>query len=412
MSMTINTACRICKSTTLTKVIDLGSQPLANAFLRKEMLGNPEPTYPLEVYVCEECNLAQLIHVVDKEVLFSDYIYFSSGMPKLSDHFRRYAEDVIARFLKDTKSLVVEVGSNDGILLHFFKEKGFRVVGVDPAKNIAPVAESRGVRTIVDFFSESVANAIVKEQGKAKAILGNNVIAHMNDYDDLGKGVKALLDTDGVFVFEAPYLLDMFENLTFDTIYHEHLNYLAIRPLLRLFAKYDLEIFAVEVVAAQGQSIRVFVGHKGVFPVEREVNDCIVKELDAGLHRIDAYEKLFERICRAKSEVVHLLQDLKQAGKRLAAYGAPAKGNTLLNFYGIGGKILDFALDELSAKQGLYTPGTHLPVIDRDEARAEEPDYYFLLAWNYKPVILEKEKAFLAGGGAFILPMTGEIIRN
>ena len=222
--MHINTECRICHSQNLTKVIDLGLQPLANAFLRADQLTQPEAKFPLEVYVCEDCNLAQLIHVVDKEALFSDYIYFSSGMPKVSPYWQGYAEEVINGYLKDKNDLVVEIGSNDGVLLWFFKEKGFKVLGVDPAANIAPIAESRGVETRVDFFSEQVATEIERNKGKAKAIIGNNVVAHINDQHDLCHGIKKLLDANGVFVFEAPYLVDMFENLTFDTIYHEHLS--------------------------------------------------------------------------------------------------------------------------------------------------------------------------------------------
>jgi hypothetical protein len=410
MAMTIRKTCRICHSTALHKVIDLGSQPLANAFLRKEDLRSNESTYPLEVYWCEECSLAQLIHVVSKETLFSDYIYSSSGMPKLSDHFRQYAEGIIANHLSSPSDFVVEIGSNDGILLHFFKEKGFRILGVDPAKNIAPVAESRGVPTIVDFFSERVAENIVATHGKAKAILGNNVIAHIDDYEDMCRGVQTLLDEKGVFVVEAPYLADMFEHLTFDTIYHEHLNYLAIRPLIKLFNDYGLEIFDVVIVPAQGQSLRVFVGHRGAHPVSQRVNDCIVKELDMGFHTIEAYRVLADRIRTAKDIVVARLKELKSAGKRIAAYGAPAKGNTLLNYYGIGSDVLDFAMDELSAKQGLYTPGMHIPVVDRAYAWAHEPDVYFLLAWNYRTVIMQKEEAFLSGGGQFLLPMNGELI--
>jgi len=407
--MIINTSCRACESEQLVKVIDLGSQPLANSFLSEENLKAHEPKYPLEVYFCEDCNLAQLIHVVDKSVLFEDYIYFSSGMPKLSDHFKQYAEDVIDRFLEEPNDLVVEMGSNDGILLQFFKNNNFRVLGVDPAKNIAKVACERGVETIADFFSVSIAQKIVRERGKAKAILGNNVVAHINDYQDLCSGVKELLAPEGVFVFEAPYLVDMFENLSFDTIYHEHLNFLAIRPLVSFFKKFGLEIFDVKIVPSQGKSIRVFVGHGGAHEIYPSVNECVKQEEDFGLDRKESYFELAKEIKRSKEKVLNLVAEFKRIGKSVSAYGAPAKGNTLLNYYGIDYNVLDFALDELPSKQGFYTPGTRVPVFGKQYADANRPDYYLLLAWNYLNVILEKEKDFLEAGGAFILP-NGEII--
>lgn len=407
--MTVNTACRACDSTKLIKVIDLGAQPLANAFLKSEQLNLPEPKYPLEVYFCEDCNLAQLIHVVDKSVLFEDYIYFSSGMPKLSDHFLKYAEDVINRFLRAPNDLVVEMGSNDGILLQFFKNNGFKVLGVDPAKNIAQVARARGIETVADFFSLALAREIVRNRGKAKVIMGNNVVAHINDYQDLCAGVKELLNPDGVFVFEAPYLVDMFENLSFDTIYHEHLNFLAIRPLQRLFQKFGLEIFDVKIVPAQGKSIRVFVGNVGQHKIEESVEECVKKEEALGLDRKESYFKLAREIRGCRERVLNFVLEFKRIGKSLAAYGAPAKGNTLLNYYGIDANILDFALDELPSKQNLYTPGTHVPVVPKQYADENRPDYYLLLAWNYLSVILEKEKNFLEAGGAFILP-TGKIV--
>ncbi len=407
--MTINTVCRICRSSQLVKVIDLGKQPLANAFVHLDDPVDQEAKFPLEAYLCDVCNLLQLIHVVDKSVLFSDYIYFSSGMPKLSDHFRKYAEDVMERFLHSSEDLVVEIGSNDGILLQHVKEKGYRVLGVDPAQNIAPIAEARGVPTITDFFSERVAHNIVATAGKAQVLMGNNVVAHINDYQDLGRAVRALLSPTGVFVFEAPYLVDMFERLTFDTIYHEHLNFLAIRPLLRLFEQFDMEIFDVKIVPSQGQSIRVFVGHRGMHPVTKAVHECILKEIDLGLNKIEAYKSLAETIAVCKEKTVHVLSDLKARGKKIMAYGAPAKGNTVLNYYAIGTNILDAALDELPSKQGLCTPGMHVPVVSREYILQNEPDVYLLLAWNYASVIFEKEHDFLEKGGVFVLP-TGDVL--
>ena len=241
--MTKNSACRACQNPKLVKVIDLGLQPLANSFLKKEQLNQPEAKYPLEVYFCENCSHTQLIHIIDKEILFSDYVYFSSHMPKVSAHWQKYADDVIGRFLKSKNDLVVELGSNDGVLLKYFKEQGFRITGVDPAKNIAKLANEHGIETVAEFFNEKIADQITAAKGRAKAILGNNVIAHIDDYETLGRGLSKLLAPDGVFVFEAPYLVDMFQNLTFDTIYHEHMSYLAVRPMNAWLKRFGLEIF-------------------------------------------------------------------------------------------------------------------------------------------------------------------------
>lgn len=403
-----NNACRICRSRDVCSFLFLGDQPLANSFLKKDSLLKPEPKYPLDVCFCGECNLVQLRHVVDKEMLFSDYIYFSSGMPKLSNHFKTYAEDIISRFL-EKNDFVVELASNDGILLKFFQDNGYRVLGVDPAKNIASIAASRGIPTIVDFWSAKLAKKILDDYGKARVILANNVVAHINNHHDLVNGIATLLADNGVFVLEAPYLVDMFENLTYDTIYHEHLSYLAVRPLKRLFEQFGLEIFNVEIHSVQGQSLRVFVGKKGKRAIKDSVAHYCKLEFKIGLDKQEAYEQLAERIELSKQKLITLLKNLKRNGNTIAAYGAPAKGNTLLNYCGIGADILDYALEDLPSKQGLFTPGMHIPVVDRADAEANLPDYYLLLAWNYLNPILIKERLFRERGGKFIIPVGDEI---
>ncbi len=386
--------------------MDFGSQPLANSFLKGESEFANEPKYPLAVYFCRNCGLAQLLDVVSKEEMFSNYIYFSSGMPKLSGHFKLYAQDVVARFLSEG-DLVLEIASNDGILLKHFQDQGFKVLGVDPAQNVTKIAQDLGVETIVDFFSEPLAKKIAQERSKPKAILANNVVAHIDDHHDLAKGVAALLAEDGVFVLEAPYLVDMFENLTYDTIYHEHLSFLAIRPLKFLFEQFGLEIFDVQVNEVQGRSLRVFAGHKGKHEKTPAVEELINKELSMGLDKIDAYEKLARRVAKQKEDLTKLLKDLKNQGKKIASYGAPAKGNTMLNYCKIGTDILDYALEDLPAKQNLFTPGMHIPTVDVAYAHSHEPDYYLMLAWNYEKPILEKEQEFLKKGGKFIIPVEG-----
>lgn len=407
--VSVNTECRDCKSKDLVRFLDLGNQPLANRFLSAGQLQEPEPRFPLEVYFCSNCNLVQLIHVVDKSTLFSHYVYFSSGMPKVSAHWKGYAVDVTERFLSDKKDLVLEIGSNDGVLLKFFKESGYQVLGVDPAANIAEVARSGGVPTLTTFFNKEVAERIVREYGKPKAILANNVFAHIDDHHSVCHGVKALLDPQGVFVVEAPYLMDMFENLTYDTIYHEHLSFLSVRPLKRLFESFGMEIFDIKIVPSQGQSLRLFVGHQGAHPISPKVGEFVVKELDAKLDRAETYFELARRVMNSKNKVVEFLTLLKKQGKTIAAYGAPAKGNTLLNYFEVGPQILEYALEDLPSKQGFYTPGTRIPVVERRYAQTHAPDYYLLLAWNYAKAVLEKEQEHLKRGGKFIIPVGDDV---
>lgn len=396
--------CRICHNTELIEFFNLGDHPLANAFLKKEDLTKDEQKYPLRVLWCSKCNLVQLGEVVDPSILFSDYVYFSSGMPA-SKHFRDYAKSVIKSFISSPNELIVEIASNDGHFLEVIKETHPNILGVDPAQNIAKFANERGISTIPDFFTEKLAEKIVSESGRAKVVIANNVVAHIDDHHDLMRGVSFLLDDNGVFIIEAPYLIDMFENLTFDTIYHEHLSYLAVRPLALLFEEYGLEIFDMQIYPVQGNSLRVFVGKKGAYPICPAVGRFLQKEKDIGLDNLDSYVNLAEKILKLKLEVSGLLEKLKAEGKKIAGYGAPAKGNTLLNYFNVGADILDYVTESLPSKIGLYTPGTHIPVVDIVGARKNPPDFYFLLAWNYKYKILEKESDFLLRGGKFIMPI-------
>lgn len=401
--------CRVCGQADLTPFLDLGRQPLANAFLPLAALGQPEPTYPLRVVWCAQCSLAQLGEVVDPRLLFRDYLYHSSGMPA-SKHFRQYAEAIVKDFIHSPNDLVVEIGSNDGHFLAVVKESGTRVVGVDPAANLARIAHHRGVPTIADFFSRAVAATIVATSGPAQVIVGNNVIAHIHDYRDLLEGLAVLLAPDGVFVLEAPYLGDMVAHLTYDTIYHEHLSYLALRPLQVLFARYGLEIFDVQWYPVQGMSFRVFVNRPGVRPIKASVGAGVRRELALGLAREASYHRLAQRIAASKEQLRAVLTRLKKKdGKTIAAYGAPAKGNTLLNYCGIGREFVDFAHEDLPAKVGLYTPGMQIPVVGRAYSERHPPDYFLVLAWNYLTPILAKEEPFRRRGGRFIIPVGDEI---
>lgn len=402
------TSCRICKSKKLSRFLKLGPQPLANAFLKKRDLKKKELFVPLDAYFCHTCGLAQLGHVVDKEVLYRDYLYFTSGMPKISGHFSKYARHVMSSYLKKG-DLVVEIASNDGILLNFFKKYGYKVLGIEPALNIVKVARKLGVETVPKFFSAPLAKALAKKYGKAKVIMANNVVAHINDHHDLAKGICEFLAPDGIFALEAPYLVDMFENLTFDTIYHEHLSFLALRPLQYLFNQYDMEIIDVQIVPVQGISFRVFVAHKGAHRVKKIVGELLKKEQDLAMNKLRSYQQLAKRVEKSKEKLLNTLKKIKKEGKTIAGYGAPAKGNTLLNYYGINTNFLNWALEHLPSKHGLYTPGTHIPVVDDAYAKANPPNYYLMLAWNYKEPILAREKTFRKKGGKFIIPVGDEI---
>lgn len=395
----------MCKSERLSQFFDLGEVALANSFLKKEELKKSELKYPLRVFFCKDCGLSQLIHVVEPEVLFRDYVYFSSGMPTLPEHFRKYAEEAVNNFVSSKNDLVVEIGSNDGILLGAVKNLGAKVLGVDPAENIAKVANERGIETLPEFFSEKLAGEIVAKYGKASVIIGNNVVAHIDNHHDMVKGVSMLLRGDGIFMFEAPYIVDMFENYTFDTIYHEHLSYLSVRPLVNLFKQFGMELFDVKVFPVQGNSIRGYAGKLGRHEISPRVAELLKKEKLMKLDKLETYLKLASDINEMKHKVLVILSELKAKEKRIAGYGAPAKGNTLLSYFGVGPDILDYATEALPSKIGFYTPGTHIPVVNIEDARKNPPDYFLLLAWNYKDVILKKEEFLRQKGVKFIMPV-------
>lgn len=325
-------------------------------------------------------------------------------MPSASTHFVAYAEEVANAYLS-SGDYVCEIGSNDGVLLKEFARRGFRVLGVDPAHNIASQANRNGIPTLPEFFSSSLAHNIRAAHGSAQVIVGNNVVAHIDNMHDLVKGVRELLSARGVFIFEAPHLVDMFEHGAFDSIYHEHLSYLALRPLQRLLSEYNMEVFIVRRIPIQGVSLRVYAARSGIYPVQKSVGECSVLEERLGLYRRETYDRLSEIIRAKKNTLVDYIRNLKEKGKRVAVYGAPARGTVLLNFLSLPTGTFEYATEELSSKIGLCIPGTHVPVIHIEEARKNPPDYFLVLAWNYRNAILEKEKAFLRRGGTFLFPI-------
>ena len=398
--------CRICKNEKLKKILDLGEMPLANAFLDKNQLSQREIFYPLRVVWCESCSLLQIDEIVPPEVLFKDYIYVSGTSEALRKHFEGLATEVVNNFKLNSESLVIDIGSNDGTLLKEFKKHYLEVIGVEPAANISKMAQENGIKTINNFFSADIAKKILKDNGKADAITATNVVAHTNDLDDLLKGVSYLLKDDGVFVIEVPYLVDLLESGEFDTIYHEHLSYFAVRPLKKFFEEHDFKIINVERVKIHGGTIRIFITKKkSRYNINKNVNQLVSLEIKKGLNKETAYRKFAERIEKLKEDLVNLLQKLKSENKKVIGYGAAAKGNTLLNYYNIGPDLIEFIADLSPMKQNKFTPGTHIPVYSPEKIYESKPDYMLILAWNFTDEILKQQLKFKEMGGKFIIPV-------
>lgn len=400
------TYCRVCKSKQLVKVLSFGSTPLANAFLTKKELDLPEAFYPLDLYFCSLCGLLQLSHVVSPHILFKNYVYASSTSPVFVNHFKEFAKEVYLRFNLSKDSLIVDIGSNDGILLEPFKERGMKVIGIEPASGIAKIARKKGIETIEEFFSKNLANKILDSKGPAKVITATNVFAHINDLDEIIKGVDKLMEENGAFIIEVPYLIDFLEKRYFDLVYHEHLSYWAVSPLIKLFNRFNMTIFDVQKVDSHGGSIRVFVKkNKGSFKIEQRVNEFTEMEIKMGLNKSQTYIDFGKLVLQNKMELVTLLTKVKLSNKKIIGYGAPAKGNTLLNYFKIGSEILDYIIDDSPLKQGLYTPGTHIPVVSSKMLDKDNPDYILILAWNFAQSIMVKYQSFRENGGKFIIPV-------
>ena len=400
------TACRVCMQNTLKKVLTLGPTPLANAFLTEQQINIGEKFYPLDVYFCTNCHFLQLGHVVSPLLLFQNYVYVSSTSKVFIKHFEQYAERVYKRLKLNAGSLVIDIGSNDGILLKPFKKLGTKVLGIEPAENIAEIARAEGIDTISEYFSKKLAHFVVKKYGKADAITANNVFAHIDDLDEVIEGLKILLKDNGVFVMEAPYLIDFLQKRYFDLVYHEHLSYWSVDALQTLFKRFNMTVFFVEKVAVHGGSIRVFVKkEEGQFTVDKSVKQFLLKEGEMKLKDITTYLDYAQKVYENKVKLLLLLEKLKSEGKTIAAYGAPAKGNTLLNFFGIGTETLDFVVDDSKFKQGLFTPGKHIPVVPSQQLYEKKPDYVLILAWNFAESIMKTHDKYKNEGGRFIIPV-------
>jgi SAM-dependent methyltransferase len=384
-------------------VLSLGRTPLANALLTKEDLDKPEDTYPLDLVFCPNCALVQITETVPPERLFSHYLYLSSFSDTMVAHSRELAERLTRERSLDGRSLVVEVASNDGYLLQFYKQAGVPVLGIEPAANIAKVAEEKGIPTLVRFFGQELGAELRRSGRCADVIHANNVLAHVADLNGFVAGLAETLKEDGVAVIEAPHVKPMIERLEFDTIYHEHLCYYSLTALKPLFKRHGLEIVDVFEIPLHGGSLQVHASLSGR-PSAR-VTALLAEEDRAGIGGADFYRDFGDKVRNLKTELVAMLQDLKDAGNRLAAYGASAKGSTLLNFCGVGRETLDFVADRSTVKQGMYTPGTHLPIREPRALLEEMPNEVLLLTWNFADEILEQQRAYRERGGRFIIPV-------
>jgi SAM-dependent methyltransferase len=398
--------CRMCKSARLSRFLDLGFTPPADSFLRREQLAEPETHYPLQVYVCEECGLAQLGHVVSPEVLYRhDYPYEASTTRTGQEHWAEFARTTAERFRHPAGSLAVDIGSNVGVLLSEFAKHGYRILGVDPASNIVRIAEKRGVETLDELFSPEVAGQIVRMRGKAHVVTGTNVFAHVDDLDSLMRGVDSLLETDGVFIVEAPWFLNLLHSCEYDTIYHEHLSYLSVGAVKRFFARMGFELFDVLERDIHGGSIRLFASRPGVHEVRPSVDEAIAREEQAGTRDLERLARFAAEVEQNRAELTRLLFELRRDGKRIAAIGAPAKGMTLLNYCRLGPETLEFVTEKSTLKIGRFTPGTHIPVVGDEELLTRRPDYGLLLAWNFADEIMRNLRAYREAGGRFIIPI-------
>ena len=398
--------CRLCSSQLTHTFVDLGASPLANSYLEPSQLDEGERFYPLHVRVCEECLLVQLPMLAEPDEIFSDYAYFSSYSDSWVEHARRYVELVAERFELDRSSQVVEVASNDGYLLQFFQARGVRTLGIEPAANVAAAAKERGIETVVDFFGERLALELLEQGLTADLIVGNNVLAHVPNAHDFVEGLRRILKPEGVVTMEFPHLLRLIEERQFDTIYHEHFSYFSLGSAKRLFAAHGLTIFDVEELSTHGGSLRIYAGHEdGPHRPGPAVGDVEGKEREAGLDRLATYLRFDEEARAAKRDLLAFLIDAKRSGRSIVAYGAAAKGVTLLNFCGVGGDFIDYVVDRSPHKQGRFLPGVRLPIHAPERIAETRPDVLLILPWNIGQEIAEQMAFVRSWGCELVVPI-------
>jgi SAM-dependent methyltransferase len=404
--------CLNCGSKLTTTFSDLGTSPLCEEFVKPEEINKGQMVYPLHVYVCEECLLVQVEEFVSPEEIYADYYYFSSYSDSWLQHAKEYTDFMLEHYPIGKESFVVEIASNDGYLLQYFKEKGISVLGVEPSVNVAKAALEKDIPTEQVFFGEQSARELREKHGKADLLLGNNVLAHVPDINDFIKGIREMLEEDGAATFEFPHLMQLVENNQFDTIYHEHFFYYSLIAVRNIFEKHGLKLIDVQELGTHGGSIRIFVTHKEneKYPVRKSVTYMMETEKQKGYDQIKLYTDFDKNVQETKRKILDLLIDLKRKGKTIAGYGAPGKGNTLLNYCGIRRDFLEYTVDRNPNKHGQYLPGSLIPIYATDKIKETKPDYLFILPWNLKDEIISQTGYIREWGGKFIIPIPEPVI--
>ena len=402
-----NFKCRFCNCEIKKIFVDLGSSPLSNAFVKNENLNKVEKKFPLKVFLCDNCFLVQIPEFETPDNIFSEYAYFSSYSKSWLEHVENYTNMISKKNNLGKNSLVVELASNDGYLLQFFKQKGIPVIGIEPAHNVAKVAEDKGIKTITEFFGEKLAERLATEKIKADLIIGNNVLAHVPNINDFVKGMSILLKSDGSINMEFPHLLQLIKHNQFDTIYHEHFSYFSLYTVKKIFEFHNLEIFDVEEILTHGGSLRIYSKHKENknFKIKNSVNEILEKEKTFGLLETSFYLEFSKAIESIKKELTDFFNTAKKDGKKIVCYGAAAKGNTLLNYCRIGREYVEYVVDKNPHKQGLYLPGSHLQIKKPEEIKKTKPDFIVILPWNIKDEIMNEISFIHDWGGKFVIPI-------
>ncbi|GJL63051.1 MAG: methyltransferase [Nitrospirales bacterium] len=406
MTATVS-GCRFCEHPLTHTFVDLGMSPLANSYIQAHQYNKMEPFYPLHVYICENCLLVQLEEFEKASNIFSDYAYFSSYSDSWLQHAQRYVDMMAERFAFGTQSQVIEIASNDGYLLQYFQAKGVPVIGIEPASNIAKVASKKGIPTIEKFFNIETARELVAQGKQADLLIGNNVLAHVPALNDFVAGIKIVLKPHGIVTMEFPYILRLIDEQQFDTIYHEHFSYFSFYTVERIFAKHGLTLFDVEEVTTHGGSLRIFGRHAedAGFTVSENVHSLKRMEAREGLQALPKYLSFVKAVRETKCQILEFLITAKREGKTVVSYGAPAKGNTLLNFCGVGKDFIDYTVDRSPQKQGCLLPGTHIPIFHPDKITETKPDYVLILPWNIKDEVMSQMKHIRDWGGQFVTPI-------
>lgn len=398
--------CRLCHSINLELVLKLTPTPPANELVTREETQKPQDTFPLDIFFCKNCFHVQLLEVVDPSRLFKNYVYVSGTSKDFVKHFETYANNMISRYGLNSKDFVFEIGSNDGTLLSFFKTQGLKILGIDPAERIGHEANQKGIPTLIDFFNSTLAAKVVKEHGLASLIVANNVYAHIDDIDSVTEGIKILLKDEGVFTFEVSYLKDVFEKTLFDTMYHEHLCYHSVISLQKYLDRHQMKLIMVEAINTHGGSIRVHACKKvAQHATHPSVGEFIQKEHEQGFDKAATFHKFNEKINKLGDELVTLLKKFKSEGKKIAAFGLPAKATTLMYHFKIGPEYIDYVVDDNPLKQNLFSPGFHIPIYPSSQIKIDRPDYLVILAWNFADYIIKNNQDFLKDGGHFIVPL-------